>query len=62
VQDSSRVAYITTNHPELDLYLRDAFADLEVEYSEVRIGDYQVFYALSRRVSPEEIGLGHASP
>jgi hypothetical protein len=62
VEDASRVAYITTHHPDLNLYLRDAFADLEIEYREIRIGDYQVFYALSKRVSPEEIGLGHASP
>ncbi len=62
VEDASRVSYITTHHPDLNQYLRDSFADLEIEFREIRIGDYQVFYALSRRVSPEEIGLGHAFP
>lgn len=55
---AQKVAYITTHHPELDRYLREAFARLNVNWSERKIGDYQVFYDLSRPVRPEEIGLG----
>jgi hypothetical protein len=62
VSNASRVAYITTHHPELDQYLRDAFSDLGVEYSDISIGDYQVFYDLSKPVSPQEMGLGTTTP
>jgi hypothetical protein len=58
VAQAGRVAYITTNHAELDEYLRTAFTDVGISWQERRIGDYQVFYALSRAVRPEEIGLG----
>lgn len=62
VESSSRAAYITTNHPDLDDHLRDAFLELGVEWSETRIGDYQIFYALSERVFPQDIGLGNSNP
>jgi 4-amino-4-deoxy-L-arabinose transferase-like glycosyltransferase len=62
VDGVSRVAYITTHHPDLDEYLRDAFQDLGVEFDEIRIGDYQVFYGLSKLISPQDIGLGSNTP
>jgi hypothetical protein len=55
---SARVAYITTRHPALDERLRAAFGDLDVTYKEAVIGDYHVFYDLSRPIRPAEIGLG----
>jgi hypothetical protein len=58
VASSQRVAYITTNHPELNGYLRSSFASLDVSWQEARIGDYTIFYALSQPVRPQEIGLG----
>jgi 4-amino-4-deoxy-L-arabinose transferase-like glycosyltransferase len=61
VEASPQVAYITTNHPELDEYLRSSFTDMNIAWSEARIGDYQIFYALSERVSPQEIGLGRTT-
>lgn len=57
---SERTAYICTNHPELEVYLRQQFHQLGVTWKEERIGDYQIFYSLSRMVRPEEIGLGMA--
>jgi len=58
VSRSQKVAYITTNHPDLDDRLRTSFGEMGVTWRETRIGDYLVFYGLSRVVRPEEIGLG----
>jgi hypothetical protein len=56
-QASPRAAYITTKHPALDAHLREGFAALDVAYQETQIGDYHVFYDLSRHVRPSELGL-----
>jgi len=58
VNSSQQVAYITTRNPALDVWLRNGFSDAGVTWSEKTIGDYQVFYHLSRPVRPEQIGLG----
>jgi 4-amino-4-deoxy-L-arabinose transferase-like glycosyltransferase len=58
VSEASRVAYITSNHPDLDEYLRISFADENINWDEVQIGDYHVFYDLSDAIRPEDIGLG----
>ena len=58
VANSSRGAYITTLHPPLDEHLRRGFTQLGVTFRETQIGDYHVFYALSRKVTPDELGLG----
>jgi hypothetical protein len=50
VESAGSPAYITTHHPALDGYLRDRFTALGVAWQEARIGDYQVFYALSEDV------------
>ncbi|MEW5869521.1 MAG: hypothetical protein AB1894_09615 [Chloroflexota bacterium] len=62
VEASSRVAYITTNHLELDEHLRQSFSELGVAWQEAKICDYQVFYGLSRPVRPAEMGLGTTTP
>lgn len=62
VTESSRVAYVTARNDELDAYLREQFGRLGVQWQEQHIGDFQVFYALSRVVRPQEIGLGSARP
>jgi hypothetical protein len=59
---SDQVAYITTHHPELDDYIRSSLGGLKVDWQEAKIGDYQIFYQLSKVVSPTEIGLGVNSP
>lgn len=58
VDASHTVAYITTRNPQLDQYLRTQLQDLGVTWQEKKIGDYQVYYRLSRVVRPVEIGLG----
>lgn len=58
VANSERVAYITARHPALDALLRDEFARLDITWQEQQIGDYRVFFALSRAVRPPELGLG----
>lgn len=58
VEQSEKVAYITTLHPALDDYLRDAFTRERVTWEERQFGDYRVFYDLSRIIRPEEVGLG----
>jgi hypothetical protein len=57
VDRSGQVAYITTNHPELDKYLRSSFSQMELFWKESDIGDYHVFYGLSKAVRPSQIGL-----
>ncbi len=56
VEESDRVAYITTFHPALDGNIRASLHELGVGWDEEKIGDYQIFYNLSRPVRPEEIG------
>lgn len=57
VADSQRVAYITTKHPALNQRIRDGLNRLGVTFAEKQIGDYIIFYALSRKVEPQEINL-----
>jgi hypothetical protein len=59
-QASPRAAYITTRHPELDRYLRESLTALGVSFREQSLGDFHIFYALSRKVTPDELGLGEA--
>jgi len=57
VAASDRVAYITTKHPTLDEQLRAQFAALGVAFEEKAIGDFRIFYNLSRKVTPAELNL-----
>ncbi len=57
VAESSRVAYITTNNPALDEALRSAFLQAGVTWEEKQIGDFHVYYRLSKAVSPEDLKL-----
>jgi 4-amino-4-deoxy-L-arabinose transferase-like glycosyltransferase len=58
VAQADRTTYITTNHPDLNDRLSKSFSELGVEWQQIQIGDYTVFYELSRPVRPQEIGLG----
>ncbi|MEP7357173.1 MAG: hypothetical protein ABI847_08035, partial [Anaerolineales bacterium] len=60
VADSPRVAYITSRNPALNARLKTGFLKLGVSYREQLIGDFDVFYALSARVTPGQLGLGEA--
>ena len=57
VEDSGSVVYVTTRHPALDELLRARFSSLEVKFREKQIGDYHVFYDLSRKVTPDELDI-----
>lgn len=57
VAQAARVAYITTNHLPLEARLQAGFADLGVSWEETQIGNYHVFYNLSRPVRPTELDL-----
>ena len=61
VARSPRLAYITTNHPDLDAHLRQQFAAQGVSWQEEQIGDFTVFYALSIPLRPEQLGLSQES-
>ncbi len=56
VDAAERAAYITTRHPALDARLRTYFAAQGVTWREKQIGEYRVFYALSRKVQPPKWG------
>ena len=62
VAQAERVAFITTRHTALDEHLRQQFKRLDISWQEARIGDYQIFYALSGLLRPEQIGLGKTTP
>ncbi len=57
VEASQRVAYITTGNPTLEQRLRLGFTKLGVEWREAVIGDYHVFYDLSRPARPADLDL-----
>jgi hypothetical protein len=57
VEASSTVVYVTTNHPVLDALLREQFRAAGVSYAEAQIGDYHIFYNLSRKVSSDELDV-----
>jgi hypothetical protein len=58
VEGADKTAYITTNHPALNLLIEEAFMNLGIDFKRTQIGDYTIYYALSRPIHPEEIGLG----
>jgi hypothetical protein len=56
-ESSAPPAYITCSQPELDELVREAFDAHQIDYKEKVIGVYRVFYNLSDKVTPEELGL-----
>ena len=58
VLTAEKVAYITTNHETLNSYLRQQFKDRSITWREKGIGDFLVFYDLSKTIHPQDIGLG----
>jgi hypothetical protein len=57
VAASRRVAYITTNNPRLDARLRAGMLTAGIDWHETWIGDYHVYYRLSRPISPQELDV-----
>ncbi len=58
VGSAGEIGYITTNHPELDNYLRKQFGGKDLTWKEKRIGDYLIYYDFSNLIHPQDIGLG----
>jgi hypothetical protein len=59
VDASPTTAYISTRQtPALEEKLRSGLSSLGVNWKEQVIGDYRIFYQLSRAVRPQELGLG----
>jgi len=61
VDKQEKAAFITSNHQALDDYIRTELRVLGVAWEEKQIGDYQVFFGLSRKVMPEDLGLGNTT-
>jgi hypothetical protein len=57
VHHANRVAYITTFHEPLDGLLRERFTLFGLQWKEKKIGDYQIFYNLTKKVTPYELGI-----
>ena len=62
IAQSGRVAYITSHHSVLDELLRARFSARGLKWQEANIGDFHVFFNLSRPIRPQEIGLGETNP
>ncbi len=54
VAAAPRAVYVTVAHPRLEDCLRAAFRRQGVAWQEAVMGDYRVFYDLSRKVTPDE--------
>lgn len=52
-----RVAYITSQHPDLDERLRRDFRLRGVDFKEMQIGVFYIFYALSEPVHPKDLNF-----
>ena len=62
VDESQRVAYITSQQPIFDAILRQKLGSLGIDFSEVQIGVYRVFYDLSQPIRPEQLSLEAGQP
>jgi hypothetical protein len=58
VIESPQAAYITTHNPRLDQQIRSGFKQLGVAWKEKVIGDFRIYYQISAKVTPKQIGLG----
>lgn len=56
---SAESTLITTQHPQLDDFLRERLSRMDVGYLEKQIGPYHIFYDLSAKVTPGELGFGN---
>jgi len=59
VDRAEQVVYITSIHPTLDALLAERLAAAGVGFAEKQIGPYHIFYDLTRKVTPHELGFGH---
>jgi 4-amino-4-deoxy-L-arabinose transferase-like glycosyltransferase len=59
VEKADEVVYVTAIHPMLDNLLADRLTATGTNFAEKKIGPYHVFFDLARKVTPQELGLGH---
>jgi hypothetical protein len=59
VEKAESVVYITAINPTLDDLLAERLLAAGTDFAEKEIGPYRVFYDLARKVTPQELGLGH---
>ncbi|MFP3852848.1 MAG: ArnT family glycosyltransferase [Anaerolineales bacterium] len=57
VAESDEVAYITANHPALNVALHGSFQEQGVDFKVKELDPFTVFYDLTRPVRPEELNL-----
>mgnify|MGYP001573177377 FL=1 len=57
VENSPRVAYITSRQPGLDQAIREGLSAAGVSWSETTVGSYRIFYKLSEAIRPEQLDL-----
>ena len=57
VEQSQQVAYITTGQPALEQSIRRGLNRLGVTWQEAQLGEFHIFYRLSRPVQPAQLGL-----
>jgi 4-amino-4-deoxy-L-arabinose transferase-like glycosyltransferase len=62
VAASEEVNYIVTNNPELDEALRQVFTDNVIDYEYHEIGDFHIYYELSKTIRPNQFNLTDYSP
>ncbi len=62
VKNSENPVYITSNNLNLDKQLVAELTTLGVTWKKKSIGDFQIYFDLSRKVLPEEIGFGVNRP
>jgi hypothetical protein len=62
VAAAERVMWITQNFPELDTLITRRLAEAGITCQTRDIGRYRVYYAFSRRVAPEDLGLTGRRP
>ena len=55
VNSSMKVVYITAKNPNLDEALRTGLQNAKIQWNEDQIGDYRIYYNLSRVVTPAEL-------
>ena len=59
VASSSKAAYITTNSPVLDQNIENGLKENNVTWKEKNIGDYHIYYNLSKLMWPDDLNLGY---
>jgi len=57
IENGDSYFYITTKNFELDNLLRIYFQKNDIDYSYKEIDDYHIFYKLSNKITPEELGI-----